>query len=441
MRAIFSTIALSLTLFCSGLQAAPRDIEFDKFLGVNAHLLWFPEDGYKKQLDQLQGLGLSWLRLDLHWSYMEPEFNKFRYMGELDKLMGELNRRQVHELVYLVGSPRFVSSAPSGHPMFDKFAPKDSALGLPGMPQATGYDLFATRMKELSTRYPNVDAWEIWNEPNIPSSWAPKEDADGYGKLAAKTAAQLPANRLKVLGGMAYFSEMPQRRGEPMLKYLIDQKIHNKVDVVGYHPYTNLPDGSGEFNLKEKVAFYNNYMRQYGVKQIWATEFGWSTYTGKVEYQPLITKSQQADFLLKRIAMMMEMDFDKIFLFTLSDLDDRASERDRSYGLLDRNGDPKPAYNALKTFLTATGPKVSFISSGPLDGGIEFLSWWRNSNNRKVALLWGKSGTRVNIAAPQASAAIAKLVDPFQGTAQSITAANNHYAMTLSGQLQILVLD
>ena len=439
------TLLLPLSLWSLFGYAAPREIEFKQFLGVNAHLLWFPEANYKKQLDQLQALGLNWLRLDLHWSYMEPEFNQFRYMNELDKLMGELNRRQTNEMVYLVGSPRFVSTAPAGNPMFDKYAPKDSALGLPNS-QITAFDLFAQRMKELSVRYPNVEAWEIWNEPNIPSSWAPKEDPEAYGKLATKTAAQLPGTRLKALGGMAYFSEMPLRGGQPMLKTLLDQKIQNKVDVVSYHPYTNLPDGSGEFNLKEKVAMYNTYMRQQGVKQIWATEFGWSTYTGTVEYQPLITTQQQGDYLLKRIAMMMEMDFEKIFLFALSDLDNRASERDRSYGLLDVNGDPKPSYRALKAFLAATGPKVSYLSSGPLTGGVEFLSWWQG-NNRKVALFWGKSGGSVKIAAPQPSTVAAKLIDPLQGSTQSIAAAqgsaqsNAQYAVTLNGGLQILVLE
>ncbi len=428
-----------LPLLCNRVYSAPREIEFDQFLGVNAHLLWFPEANYKKQLDQLQGLGLSWLRLDLHWSYLEPEFNQFKYMSDLDLLMAELNRRQTHEVVYLVGSPRFASTASSGDPQYDKYPPRESVLGLPALPQASGMDIYAGRVKELATRYPNVEGWEIWNEPNIPTSWAPKEDPVGYGKLALKTAAQIPSGRLKVLGGMAYFSEMPLRNGDPMLKALLDQQIQNSVDVVSYHPYTNLPDGSGEFDLKEKVAFYNGYMRQHGVKQIWATEFGWSTYPGPMEYQPLITQQQQADYLLKRIALMMETDFERIFLFALADLDDRASVRDRYYGLLDRNGDPKPSYSALKSFLTTLGPKVTFINIGAVGNGVEHLAWWQG-NKRQVALFWGKSGTQVKISAPQ-TAAQASLVDPMQRTSQKIALAGNQYTVTLNGQLQMLVLE
>lgn len=453
MLSIFRILValLSLSLLCNrtysvppsapeALKAvAPREIEFDKFLGVNAHLLWFPEPIYKKQLDQLEGLGLSWLRLDLHWSYLEPEFNQLQYVKELDQLMTELNRRQAHEVVYLVGSPRFVSTAKPGDPQYDKYPPSENPLALPGLGQASGIDLFAARMKELTTRYPNVDAWEIWNEPNIPSSWAPKEDPIAYGKLAMKTAALLPSDRLKVLGGMAYFSEMPMRSGEPMLKVLLDYQVQNIVDVVSYHPYTNLPDGAGEFDLKEKVALYNGYMRQHGVKQIWATEFGWSTYPGPVEYQPLITQQQQADYLLKRIALMMETDFERIFLFALADLDERASVRDRYYGLLDRNGDPKPSYSALKSFLTTLGPKVTFINIGAVGNGVEHLAWWQG-DKRQVALFWGKSGTQVKISAPQ-TAARATLVDPMQRTSQSVALTGNQYTVTMNGQLQMLVLE
>ena len=56
---------------------------------------------------------------------------------------------------------------------------------------------------------------------------------------------------------------------------------------------------------------------------------------------------------------MSTQDFDRIYLFTLSDLDGRATARDRFYGLLDLNGDPKPSYTALKYFLEVTGPNLT----------------------------------------------------------------------------------
>lgn len=73
----------------------------------------------------------------------------------------------------------------------------------------SGVELFALRLRQLVHRSPYVTAWQIGNEPNIPSTWAPRENPDTYGRLVGKTAVLLPGDRFKVLGGMAYFSEMP----------------------------------------------------------------------------------------------------------------------------------------------------------------------------------------------------------------------------------------
>ncbi len=439
---------LIFTLFLSStpLQAESKIIRFDQFLGVNAHLLWFPKATYQKQLDRLDELGLTWIRLDLHWSHLEPKFQEYPYLSRMDDLMDELNQRQVNEVVYLVGSPRFASSAPNDEVHFDRYAPLETSLALPGLNDATGFQLFAYRFSEMATRYSNVEAWQIWNEPNIPPYWYPKEDPVGYGKLVKEAAAKLPNSRLKVLGGMAYFSEMPMRGGEPMLKSLLDQGIQQHVDVVAYHPYTHLPDGDGEFNLAEKVRFYNGYMRQQGVKQIWATEFGWSTYTGTVEHQPFITELQQSDYLLKRIALMMEMDFERIFIFTLSDLDERATNRDRYYGLLDRNGEPKPAYYGLKYFLTLMGSEVVQLQNvAQTAGNIDYIFWWQPTNNpaKRIALLWGDEGSEVVISPSivHPSERQAKVFDPVNGVTNVITRRSDGYHLTLTGNLQMLVLE
>ncbi|MFN2910829.1 hypothetical protein ACKUE4_25240, partial [Escherichia coli] len=74
--------------------------------------------------------------------------------------------------------------------------------------------------------------------------------------------------------------------------------------------------------------------------------------------QDIIGVEGQADYVLRRLALMSALDYDRIFLFTLSDLDQRASVRVRVSGLLDLDANPKPVYLALQRFLKVTGPKL-----------------------------------------------------------------------------------
>ena len=89
---------------------------------------------------------------------------------------------------------------------------------------------------------------------------------------------------------------------------------------------------------------------------------------------------------------MSTQDFDRIYLFTLSDLDGRATARDRFYGLLDLNGDPKPSYTALKYFLEVTGPNLTpgdppAAATGTQPNGL-FSIGWKRPDGRKLWIFW-----------------------------------------------------
>jgi len=91
---------------------APRAIEWNDFLGVNAQFHWFPPEVYKRQMQTLHALGLSWVRLGLQWELLEPEPGKFRY-DVLDPIMQAMRDNSLKPEVYLVGSARFATTAPA----------------------------------------------------------------------------------------------------------------------------------------------------------------------------------------------------------------------------------------------------------------------------------------------------------------------------------------
>src|SRR5690606_8212167 len=119
----------------------------------------------------------------------------------------------------------------------------------------------------------------------------------------------------------------------------------------------------------------------------------------KVE-QPIVGEDGQADYTLRRLALMAALDYDRIFLFTLSDLDARAMPRDRSYGLLRENGEPKPVYHALSRFLDICGPRIDPAAPLKIDGGAPqglVSITWKRPDGRSVWMVWAQKPVTVHL--------------------------------------------
>lgn len=409
-----------------------RAVVWRDFLGVNAQFQWFAPDVARKQLERLKALGLQWVRLGLHWMLMEPEEGQFK-IEAIDQMMKLVRDADLRSIAYVVGSPRFASSVAKGDQFerfFDKFPPKD-----PG--------LFARRMVMLAKRYPQVDVWQVWNEPNLIGFWAPQPDPPGYGRLflacfqALKAA--MPAKPV-ALAGMAYFSEI-DRRGGLMIQELGKLGAFQLGPIVAYHPYTASAEGS-ESDARDfikRVQPAHQWLRAAGVRQIWATEWGWSSYAGPKEEQPIVGEDGQADHTLRRLALMAAFDYDKAFLFTLSDLDERASKRDQSYGLLRRNGEPKPVYLALQRFLGICGPRLepdtapAIIGDSP-EGLISVA--WRRPDGTRLLMVWAAKPAKIRL---QSSAGKVWQHRPLTGERVELSAADGGLAVAIDTTLQILV--
>lgn len=432
-RLLLAMLFLGSAVACRGGEpealtlTPPREVVWRDFLGVNAHFLWFQPPVYRRQMDRLQALGLEWVRVDLHWDRIEPTPGRFRW-DVMDPLMAESARRSLKVEAYLVGSAPFATSAPAGASNPDQYPPKDPAV-------------YATALTTLADRYPGVAAWQVWNEPNLPAFWRPREDPAAYGRLLQASYRALRAKapgRQVVLGGMGYYSQMPTRGGALMIESLAKGGLFGLDVVTAYHPYSLYPEGDDpaarDFIMRVRQA--HPALRASGARQIWADEWGWSSYAGPKEEQPIIGESGQADYVLRRLALMSTLDYDKVFLFALSDLDDRAGPRDRRYGLLDEQARPKPVYLALKRFLDITGPRlmpgVAPAHRSRVLGLIDIA--WKRPDGRRLWLFWAQSPGVVHVT----GTASATLRDPLRGTASVLQARDGRLEVPVSRQLSIL---
>ncbi|AJO80714.1 beta-galactosidase [Pseudomonas sp. MRSN 12121] len=426
--AVGGALLLSEQVDATPINLAPqRTLEWKDYLGVNAHFLWFTPEQYRKQIAAYKRLGLQWVRVDLHWDRLEPTEEGYQ-LSTLDELDRTLTESKLKSLFYLVGSAPFVTTAPKGGPYQDQYPPRDPKV-------------FATRMAMLATRYPNIDAWQVWNEQNIPNNWRPKPDAKGYGELLLATHQalnQVAPGKTQVMGGMAYYSQMPTHRNALMFEKLGELGVQSLGMVAAYHPYSELPEtdepGKNEVLLRGKQL--NDMLHGASLKRVWATEWGWSSYAGPKEMQRLIGVDGQADYTLRRLALMSDQDYERIFLFALSDLDSRASARDQHYGLLDLNGEPKPVYKALARFLEITGARLEPGKTPALENlpdTFYSVSWTRDDGKR-LLMFWSAKGGTIRL--PQVHQA--ELYDPLTGGRESLSAADG-IQPAVKSSLQILV--
>jgi beta-xylosidase len=423
VSALFSaqTIAAPINL------APDRPLEWKDYLGVNAHFLWFTPAQYRKQISAYQKLGLQWVRVDLHWDRLEPQENDYQ-LSTLDELDKTLTASGLKSVFYMVGSAPFITRAPAGAPFQDQYPPKDPKV-------------YATRMAMLAQRYPDIDAWQVWNEQNLPNNWRPQVDPAAYGQLLLATHQALDhaaPGKTQVMGGMAYYSQMPTLGKALMFQALGKLGVQSLGMVAAYHPYSVTPEtdepGKNEVLLRGKQL--NDMLHNAGLKNVWATEWGWSSYAGPREMQALIGVDGQADYTLRRLALMSTQDYQRIFLFALSDLDDRASARDQHYGLLDLNGEPKPVYQALSRFLEITGPSLKPGQTPLLEGVPDTfysVAWTRNDGKHLLMFWSAEAGT---LKLPEIHQAT--LYDPLSGTQQSLDLADG-IAPAVKPTLQVLV--
>ncbi|MFJ5300135.1 cellulase family glycosylhydrolase [Pseudomonas sp. NPDC088368] len=402
---------------------APRPVVWKDFLGVNVQFQYFTPDIYQKQMSRLDQLGLGWIRWTLHWPILEPAPGQYN-LEALDAAMKAADPHHYNTVAYLVGSAAFDSSAPQGASNTDQYPPRDDTI-------------FAERMTALAQRYSQVSHWQVWNEPNI--VWLPQPDPEAYYDLLTTTAKAIRSalpNKPIVTAGVAYYGQMRGSTGY-MLQAMVDRGLASQNIVAAYHPYSEYPEGDSvaDRDFLVRAINLNKSLHDQGVKQVWATEWGWSSYSGPVEMQRVIGLDGQADYTLRRLALMSTLDYQRIFLFNLSDLDERATPRDRGYGLLDLSGEPKPVYTALKNFFDVTGPTLQPADPPPVTSVPEdlYAISWNKPDGTHLLMAWSASSAHLTFPGIKT----ATLYDPLTGAHSSLANAKG-VDMALTPTLQIL---
>jgi polysaccharide biosynthesis protein PslG len=294
---------------------------------------WNPRRG--ADYAAMRTAGLTWLRTDLDWRFIEARRGGWDWTV-YDPVVRDAAAAGLTTLGILHTVPAWANGAAGD------YAPASDPASL------TEYcDRTAGHYLRLG-----VTAYEIGNEINLPAPGRPRPDGVAYTKLTLlpcvdgvrRAAARTGVRATVILGSL-----VPTDRDRAVpVTFLTDVYAaggRGHFDAVALHPYT----GSDPPGVSDKLTAVPNRLYQVMAahgdsrQQIWATEFGYPTGGGNA-----VSEARQRDFVPAALNLWFAHPYaGPLFWYSARDSGTSRSDREEHFGLLRRDGTPKPAYYAV----------------------------------------------------------------------------------------------
>jgi len=340
-----------------------RDRQYGPHVGYGFNIAWRGDhdgDGFNQRtMDLVNGAGFSWIRFQAIWRDIETRPGRYDTHA-LDRIIDTAAANGVKIVVSVVGPPPTWVD-PNG------MMPMDPSS-------------YGKLMEFLAKRYAGkVQAWEIWNEQNLAYTTGGHVDVGRYVNLlkaAYQGVKKADPHALVLFGGLTPTGVMDPSIAIDDVEYLRMVYAYNNGEVKQYfdhlatHPGGTLnppdtfwPDRPGPgLGWVDHPSFYfwrAEQLRQVMVengdaaKQIWLTEFGWSTANQApgYEYGNYVSEQQQAQYLVRAFEIARtEWPWVGVMLvwnLNFSTITDPSDEK-HPWSVVYADWSPRPAYRALQ---------------------------------------------------------------------------------------------
>jgi hypothetical protein len=331
----------------------------------------------------LDQLGVGWIRVPLEWKLIEPTNttpSNYQWPRRLDQDLAQLSAKNIKVILTLMGNPSWAAEYEAG--------PIDR----------TNISELVEFMEAAVARYGaapyNIKHWEIYNEPDNARKSRAEHGGWGYfGHQPDKYVDVLAAlyepikdvdpEAQVVFGGLAY-DGWDNGFVESFLDDVLQEGGGNYFDLMNFHYFTyykKLWDPYG-IDIIGKTNYIRDKLRSYGVEKPHIC-----TEACKGSNPGFGTEELQARYVPQLYARSEEAGLDMTLWWWLYDGSNIVME----CGLMEDDGDPKPAYFAFQT-LASELSSTEYVGSLPPavtgSDGIEAYEFETVKGSIRVIVAW-----------------------------------------------------
>jgi hypothetical protein len=363
--AILGTAALALpasSAKAAEAPTAPRAATTKLAFGTQFHGTWaeLSDEDKARILDTVAASGATWVRIDISWSMIQPKKGSFDLIWgvpQVDKAVQMATARGLKVLGTFWLTPTWASGQTS-----PRVLPTSTAD-------------YANAIKFAANRWAGqIQAWEVWNEPNASEFLSPPDPAAYTGLLKAAYPAVKAGNpNAVVMPGGTMFVDTN------FISAVYANGGKNFFDVMAVHPYqgkADLPpdatDNNGQtIQRLTHLDSLETLMAANGdaTKPVWLTEFGWSTHENTAS-TPVwflgVSEATQANYL-KQSLELIQANYPQVtqaFWYTSRDLAVDGAYHQNNRGLIRRDFTAKPALAAVTCYLKGCNADATIQGNG-----------------------------------------------------------------------------
>ena len=332
---------------------APKDASSRQLRGAMVTPNWSTQDSLftttpeqqRAEIAQVAAMGGNLIRFHLDWSQLMPDASMRvdqGYQERVDQVMGWAAAYRIQVILNLVGTPCWAPASGPSCPL------THDVMFSPPRPE-----IFQATTRYLLQRYPSLYAFEVWNEPNLASTFWMGSPAEFAATVNAAVAGAAEAGAATKVIAAALFMD-----GSSYLQQLYDAGMHGQ-DGVSLHPYSM---GSGGVWVNPSArrspfrrAIENTHrvmLRNHDRGGLWLTEFGFATCPAQPH---CLSDSRAATYLARSFRVASRYRYVKgLTAFSMRDYGEPQDPNvawDLRSGILHKDLSPKPAFGKVKSEL------------------------------------------------------------------------------------------